>query len=60
MDRLVQRLDAEVCFRRLECAGDQLLIRSDSPDCPTELRSKAEAEEITILGRVIWSGHVLK
>ncbi len=50
----------ETRIKRLECAGDQLLIRSDNPDCPTELRSKAEAKEITIIGRVIWSGHVLK
>jgi len=50
----------EARVKRLECAGDQLLIRSDNPDCSTELRGKDEAVRIEVIGEVLWSGHVLK
>ncbi len=50
--------DARV--KRLEHAGDTLLIRSDNPDCPTEIRSAEEAARLTIIGEVVWSGHVLR
>lgn len=47
-------------IKRLEKLDDQLLLRSDNPDVTTEIRKPAEANDIRIIGKVVWSGHKWK
>lgn len=44
-------------IKRLEKLDDQLLLRSDNPAVTTEIRKPAEANDISIIGKVVWSGH---
>ena len=41
-------------------AEDQLLLLSDNPDYPPELRTGADLEELQVIGKVVWWGHTVK
>ena len=47
--------DARV--KRFQKLDDHLILSSDNKDHPAEMRSAAEAEQMTIIGQVVWSGH---
>lgn len=44
-------------IKRLEILADELLLRSDNPAHPTEVRRGDDANRIKIIGRVVWSAH---
>lgn len=51
--------DGEARVKRIERPDAQLLVlMSDNPAYPTELVTDPLPESITILGQVVWSGHV--
>ena len=50
--------DGEARVKRLEQIPDRvLLILSDNPDCPTELREGPDMNRVRMLGEVVWSAH---
>ena len=51
------RLGDDLRVKRLEILADgQILISSDNPDRPTELISHPKAEQLEIIGEVVWVG----
>ncbi len=50
--------DGQARVKRLDCIDQQtLLIRSDNPTFPIEIRRGPEADNLRIFGEVVWSGH---
>lgn len=55
--------DGEARVKRIERPNaDAIMLLSDNPDFAPELRSGAEVEQmqVTIIGKVVWSGHTNK
>jgi phage repressor protein C with HTH and peptisase S24 domain len=50
------RQGEELFVKRLEKAGDQVIVLSDNPDHETRLIGGAELEQLAVLGEVVWSG----
>ncbi len=51
----------EARVKRLQrLTEDSLLLLSDNPDYPPELRQGTDLTELTIIGRVVWWGHTNK
>lgn len=46
----------ELYVKRLELAGDQVIVLSDNPEHETRLVSGADLDGFAILGEVVWSG----
>lgn len=46
----------ELYVKRLERAGDHIIVLSDNPDHETRLISGADLDRFAILGEVVWSG----
>lgn len=50
--------DGQTLLKRLHRLGRHgLVLVSDNPAYPPELRHGADAERVKVLGRVVWSGH---
>ena len=47
----------DVRIKRIEIIDEGLLLRSENPDCPTELRQGEDANRVRIIGALVWSGH---
>ena len=44
--------------KRLDCMEDQtLIIRSDNPQFPLDMRKGEDANALKVIGEVVWSGH---
>ncbi len=44
--------------KRLDCMDDQtLIIRSDNPQFPLDIRKGEDANALKVIGEVVWSGH---
>lgn len=49
--------DGAARVKRLQKLNGQLLLHSDNRAYPAEARSGEEADRMTIIGQVVWSGH---
>jgi phage repressor protein C with HTH and peptisase S24 domain len=47
----------DIRIKRLEKIEGGVLLHSDNPTSPTEVRMGDEADRIDIIGRLAWSGH---
>jgi len=47
----------DVRVKRLEKTDDHLIITSDNPQFPTSIIAQSDANGLSIIGRVVWSGH---
>ncbi|RUS64910.1 helix-turn-helix transcriptional regulator [Pseudorhodobacter sp. E13] len=55
----VTDIDARTLVKRVDTLGGEgLLLRSDNPEFAPIIRLGDEANNVTIHGRVVWSGHV--
>jgi len=53
--------NGEARVKRIERPSpDQMMLISDNPDYPPELRQAADLKAMTIIGRVVWWGHTNK
>jgi hypothetical protein len=50
-------IEGDVRIKRLERVNGGLLLRSDNPECPTELRLGEDANRVRIIGALAWSSH---
>lgn len=53
----INDIEGDTRVKRLEQINGGLLLRSDNPDCPSEVRMGEEANRVKIIGRLVWSGH---
>jgi phage repressor protein C with HTH and peptisase S24 domain len=52
-------LDGTIRVKRLDLVqGSGVILRSDAPDHPAEVRFGTDAEQLQVHGQVVWSGHV--
>lgn len=50
-------VEGDTRIKRLERVEGGLLLRSENPDCPSELRQGEDANRVRIIGALAWSGH---
>ncbi|MCZ4258259.1 helix-turn-helix domain-containing protein [Sulfitobacter sp. G21635-S1] len=50
-------IEGDVRIKRLEQVKDGILLRSDNPESPTELRLGEDANRVRIIGALAWSSH---
>jgi len=50
-------IEGDTRIKRIELIDNGLLLRSENPDCPTELRQGEDANRVRIIGSLAWSGH---
>ncbi|SDW74768.1 Peptidase S24-like [Sulfitobacter pontiacus] len=50
-------IEGDTRIKRIELIDDGLLLRSENPDCRTELRHGDDANRVRIIGSLAWSGH---
>ncbi|QDP59331.1 MAG: hypothetical protein GOVbin287_5 [Prokaryotic dsDNA virus sp.] len=50
-------IEGDTRIKRIELIENGLLLRSENPDCPTELRQGEDANRVRIIGSLAWSGH---
>lgn len=49
-------VSGDVRVKRLEQLESLLILRSDNPEWPTETRTPSEANQMQIIGPIVWSG----
>jgi len=50
-------IEGDTRIKRIELIDDGLLLRSENPECRTELRHGEDANRVQIIGSLVWSGH---
>jgi phage repressor protein C with HTH and peptisase S24 domain len=50
-------IEGDVRIKRVERVDQGIILRSDNPDCPSELRLGEDANRVKIIGALAWSGH---
>lgn len=50
-------IEGDIRIKRIELIERGLLLRSENPECPTELRQGEDANRVRIIGSLAWSGH---
>lgn len=50
-------IEGDVRIKRIERVEQGIILRSDNPDCPSELRLGEDANRVKIIGALAWSGH---
>lgn len=50
-------IEGDTRIKRIELIENGLLLRSENPECPTELRQGEDANRVRIIGSLAWSGH---
>jgi len=50
-------VEGDVRIKRLEKIDGGILLRSDNPEHATDLRMGQDANQIDVIGRLVWSGH---
>lgn len=54
-------IDGTTLVKRLEILPDQsVLLKSDNPEWPTQIRKGQDANRLNIIGEIVWSGHSWK
>lgn len=50
-------VEGDVRIKRIERVEQGIILRSDNPECPSELRLGDDANRVKIIGALAWSGH---
>ena len=50
-------IEGDVRIKRIERIKEGIILRSENPDCPSELRLGEDANRVSIIGSLAWSGH---
>ena len=50
-------IEGDTRIKRIEMIENGLLLRSENPECRTELRHGDDANRVKIIGSLAWSGH---
>ena len=50
-------IEGDTKIKRIEMIDNGLLLRSENPECRTELRHGDDANRVQIIGSLAWSGH---
>jgi phage repressor protein C with HTH and peptisase S24 domain len=50
-------IEGDVRIKRIERVEQGIILRSDNPECPSELRLGEDANRVKIIGALAWSGH---
>lgn len=50
-------IEGDVRIKRIERIENGIILRSEHPDCPSEVRMGEDANRVSIIGALAWSGH---
>tara|TARA_R110000796_G_scaffold45616_16_gene110337 strand:+ start:502 stop:1239 length:738 start_codon:yes stop_codon:yes gene_type:complete len=50
-------IEGDIRVKRIELVDQGIILRSENPDCPSELRIGEDANRVRIIGRLAWSSH---
>ena len=50
-------IEGDVRIKRIERIENGIILRSEHPDCPSEVRQGEDANRVSIIGALAWSGH---
>lgn len=50
-------IEGDVRIKRIERIEEGIILRSENPNCPSELRLGDDANRVRIIGALAWSGH---